>query len=67
MESRWVDLETRLAFQEESIDQLNRSVAEQRQAIEQLRAQLAELALSLRQLAQSAPQVSSEESPPPHY
>jgi SlyX protein len=67
MDERWVEVETRLAFQEEAVDKLNRVVAEQGLAIGQLRIQLTELAARLRQLAESSTQVGGEEPPPPHY
>ncbi|RCX33602.1 SlyX family protein [Thioalbus denitrificans] len=67
MENRIVDIESRLAFQEDTLDQLNAVVAEQEQRIGHLERQLQEALRLLRAL--TPPEVASqaEETPPPHY
>ncbi len=67
MEERFVDLETRLAFQEEAIDTLNRTLAAQQQVMAALGDQVAELSRTLRQLAGSPVAAGSADEPPPHY
>lgn len=66
-EPRWVELETRLAFQEYTLGELSRIVHEQRVEIDMLRGRL-DRALSdlgaLRNTLNSDPAV---EPPPPHY
>lgn len=62
------DLQSRLAFQEDAIDQLNKTVADQQQSIEVLRQQLQYLHSQLQQLAEQ--QVGHGEPGseiPPHY
>ena len=62
-----MELETRLAFQEEALDALSRTLAAQQQALAELREQLAELSCTLRQLTGSPVAAGSSDEPPPHY
>lgn len=60
------DLETRLAFQDDVIDQLNAVVIRQDEGLRQLQKQLQEIVNETRQLGeQLAPATTNE--PPPHY
>ncbi len=63
-----IDLETRIAYQEDAIDQLNKVIFKQDQAIQQLEKGFNELCLGLRELKQSitASDMSSDDKPP-HY
>ena len=67
MENRLEELETRIAFQEASIEELTRTTLAQQQAIENLQAQLDYLKSLLKDLTPSAVAPRSEETPPPHY
>jgi len=63
-----VELETRIAFQDDAIEQLNRTVAGQQKEIDRLREELARLAAQMRSLAGSPVTLAqAEEPPPPHY
>lgn len=67
MESRLTNLETKLAFQDDLLDSLNRIVAEQQRQIDLLQQQLQTLYDQLRLLAPSNIALESEEMRPPHY
>jgi SlyX protein len=58
-------LETRLTFQDETIEALNKTITAQWQQIDALTRQLAELSERLREAEANAPGVGNE--PPPHY
>jgi SlyX protein len=60
------DLQSRLAFQEDAIDHLNKSVAEQTNKIDILQQQLRYLHEQLRQMSEQNSEASSVEIPP-HY
>jgi len=61
------DLEARLAFQEDALDALNRTVARQDAELALLRRDLEELRRQLRALAPSPAGSAADEPPPPHY
>ncbi|MDZ3993574.1 SlyX family protein [Pseudomonas sp. Teo4] len=65
-ESRIIELETRQAFQDDTIQALNDVVVEQGRVIERLQLQMAEL---LKRYEEMVGQYGSEgeEAPPPHY
>ncbi len=67
MDEWLVDLETRLAFQEDAIDALNRASVAQERAIADLRAEVAELSRALRQVSGLPVPGPGEEPAPPHY
>ena len=58
-------LETRLAFQDETIETLNQTITAQWQQIDALARQLASLSERLREAEAQAPATTDE--PPPHY
>ena len=58
-------LETRLAFQDETIETLNKTITAQWQQIDGLTRQLASLSERLREAEANAPGPANE--PPPHY
>ena len=65
-ESRLIELESRQAFQDDTLQALNDFVAQQQRQIERLQLQLE--ALAQRQQAMSVQFDSLEdEAPPPHY
>ncbi|EKT4465093.1 SlyX family protein [Pseudomonas juntendi] len=66
LESRVVELESRQAFQDDTIQALNDVVVEQARVIERLQLQMAEL---IKRYEEMVGQYGSEgeEAPPPHY
>lgn len=65
--ARVVELETRVAFQEESLQQLNEALLRQQQLLNRLTNDLAALTERLRGLAPSPVGRREDEPPPPHY
>ncbi|MCP4234552.1 MAG: SlyX family protein [Aestuariibacter sp.] len=66
MQNELVELEAKLAFQEDMIQALNLTVAEQQQELLELKRDLEEIQVQLRAMAPSlAPGITDE--PPPHY
>lgn len=65
LEDRIVELESRLAFQDDTIQALNDALVEQQKLIERL--QLHMQALAKRQEEASSFSGAQEEAPPPHY
>ncbi|HHJ1299375.1 SlyX family protein [Pseudomonas sp. P1B16] len=65
-ESRIIELETRQAFQDDTLQALNDVVVEQGRVIDRLQLQMAEL---LKRYEEMVGQYGSEgeEAPPPHY
>ena len=66
LENRVTDLESQLAFQDDTIQSLNDVLAAQQRAVERLQLQMAAL---LKRQEEMAGQFKSfeEEAPPPHY
>ena len=66
LESRVTDLETRLAFQDDTIQALNDVLVEQQRAMQRMQLQLR--ALAKRQEEIQVPlDTGEDEAPPPHY
>ena len=65
--SRLDALETRIAYQDEVIEDLNKTVTAQWKEIDRLTRELAVLAERVAQAEQGAATDPSEEPPPPHY
>ncbi len=66
MEQQLIELQTRLAFQEDAIQALTSTVARQQLELHELRLDLAELQQQVRTLSPTQA-ASVEEKPPPHY
>ncbi len=66
LEQRIVELETRLAFQEDTITALNDVVVEQHRLIERLMLQVAALARRQDEMAGQLG-ATGDDAPPPHY
>jgi SlyX protein len=64
-EDRFVDIEIKLAHQEDMVESLNQVVIQQDRRIDQLEAIVAHLAEHIRNSVQSGPNPVSEK--PPHY
>ncbi len=67
MTERLAQLEITQAFQEESIESLEKTVMQQHQDIQRLEHKLKLLADYLKNLRQEGIKNSHEETPPPHY
>jgi SlyX protein len=67
MEDRLIELETRLAFQEHTLQELNEVVTAQQRQLDRIEQQIAELAERLHALKASPLASEAEETPPPHY
>jgi SlyX protein len=64
-EDRFVDIEIKLAHQEDLVETLNQTIYQQGRRIEQLEAMMAKLAEHVRNLREAGPQPVNER--PPHY
>lgn len=64
-EDRFVDIEIKLAHQEDLVESLNQMVYQQSRRIDQLEAMVSQLAEHIRNNAQSGPNAAHEK--PPHY
>ncbi|MES2151771.1 MAG: SlyX family protein [Pseudomonadota bacterium] len=64
-DDRFIDIEIKLAHQEDLVEALNQMVYQQNRRIDQLEAVVGQLAEHLRNSAQSGPSLGSER--PPHY
>ncbi len=67
MDARLIELETRLAFQEENIQSLNQSVGHQQQIIDSLQQEIEDMRQRLQALSLSPLEGHTDEPPPPHY
>ena len=66
-EEQLIDLQSRLAFQEDIIDEVNNTLGLQANEITELQQEIKELKRQLRALTPSNIASESEETPPPHY
>lgn len=66
-DDRLVDLESRLAHQENLIDALNAQLVEQQARLTDLESLNRELLNRFRSLAASIPAAGGDDQPPPHY
>ncbi|MBJ9975471.1 SlyX family protein [Pseudomonas sp. S75] len=66
LESRIVELETRQAFQDDTLQSLSDELAGQNRAIERLQLQMAELLKRYEEMVGQY-EAGGDEPPPPHY
>ncbi len=66
-EAALIDLQTRLTFQEQVIDELGRTLTGQQRELLALRAEVQRLLVLVRQFAPPLVAASDQEAPPPHY
>ena len=66
LEQRVIELESRLAFQDDTIAALNDVLVEQRRELDRLRLQVQALASRQAEMAGQLG-ISEDEAPPPHY
>jgi len=67
MQDRIVELETKLAFQEELINRLDEALVAQRDELDRLAERVRRLEEQIRSGAASMIRTEAEETPPPHY
>lgn len=67
MESRVIELESKLAFQEHMINELNDIITDQQKQIDQLREEQRVFNQRLQSISESSPVSNEKEPPPPHY
>jgi SlyX protein len=67
MENRLIELETRLAFQDNTLQELNAVVVRQQREIDALTRELETLKAQIRTLAPELVASRTDEAPPPHY
>ena len=66
-EERLIELETKLAFQETTIQELNEVITRQQGQLDILQAAILELHGRMKSFSEEATRDPSEEPPPPHY
>lgn len=66
-EERLANIETKLAFQEDLVEELNKTIYQQQQKLEQLEATCKALARHITSLAESMNESKSASERPPHY
>ncbi|HZG21756.1 MAG TPA: SlyX family protein [Herbaspirillum sp.] len=66
-EERLIDIEMKLAHQEDLVDELNRTVYRQEKKIEELEMLLHALAKRFRELSDSSQDRAAANEKPPHY
>ncbi len=67
IEERIVNIETKISFQEDQIEELNKTVYQQQQKLERLEAICEALARELRALAEAGNEGKGGNERPPHY
>ncbi len=67
MEERFIDLETRLVYQERTIEELNEVVTRQQGQIDVLEEKLRAIVNHIQESASPVTGEAGDEPPPPHY
>lgn len=67
MENRLISVEEKLAFQDDLLDALNKTVAKQQQQMDMLQDEIRLLYQQMKTLQPSSTEASSEPELPPHY
>ncbi|MEX4603775.1 SlyX family protein [Haemophilus influenzae] len=67
LENRIEELEMKIAFQEQLLDELNHALVQQQFDIDKMQVQLRHMANKLKDFQPSNIASQSEETPPPHY
>ena len=67
MENKIIDLQSKLAFQDETINDLNEVITDQQNQLDQLREDVRLLNLRITSVAESSNVADEKEPPPPHY
>lgn len=61
------ELQTKLAFQEDTIERLNEALTDQQKQIHDLQFQMQHVVNKMKQVSVSDMATDAEETPPPHY
>ena len=67
LQDRLAELEMKISFQEQTIEDLNQALIEQQFVIEKMQLQLRHLANKFKDMRPSNIASMAEETPPPHY
>ena len=67
MENKIIELQSKLVFQDETINELNTVITDQQQQLDQLREEIRLLGLRIASVAESSNVSDEKEPPPPHY
>lgn len=67
MENKIIDLQSKLAFQDEAINDLNEVITDQQHQLDQLREDVRLLNLRIASVAEASNVSDEKEPPPPHY
>ena len=67
MENKIIDLQSKLAFQDESINELNEVITDQQNQLDQLREEIRLMNLRIVSVAEASNVTEEKEPPPPHY
>ena len=67
MEDEIIDLQSKLAFQDETINDLNEVITDQQNQLDQLREDIRLLNLRISSVAEASNVADEKEPPPPHY
>ena len=67
MENKIIDLESKLAFQDETINDLNIVITDQQNQLDQFREEIRLLNLRIASVAEASNVSGEKEAPPPHY
>lgn len=67
LQARIENLETKIAFQDDTIESLNDSIAQQQQQIAQMTFKMNHMVERLKSIQPSNVASQEEETPPPHY
>ncbi len=67
MENKIIELESKLAFQDETINELNDVITDQQQQLDSLREEIRLVNLRIASVAQASASAEEKEPPPPHY
>jgi SlyX protein len=66
-DARFIDIETKLAYQEDLVEALNRIVGDQQRKIDELETACRKLADRVRDVSEELAARGIEDAPPPHY
>ena len=67
MEDKIINLESKVAFQDVTINELNDVITDQQNQLDQLREEIRLLSLRISSVAESSNTSEEKEAPPPHY
>ena len=66
-DEKFIDIESKLAYQEQTIAELNDALSSQQMQISSLEHQVVALIDRVRCLSEAAPAGGTDDEPPPHY